>query len=418
RSSDLIVLGNHYFTVDVNRADGSTIVSGDSRDQFGDQFVKLVQDGEGRYYIAVTASEDYQSVRITHELNSLVGLGKVATMDVYNMCHETAPEFCDQARFVSYDGSGLSLSLDLADITEGGVINPHYVIDENTSNYSTINLGVAGIGASVYQNIYFNGPSKDTDKLRIRVQLDNPGLLNLDLIGSYRVKLFHGGEEVYNESLEDGLINNIDLLGLLNSGGIQELTLEPGVVFDRVQFGQETVVAINTGAPLRLYEVSRISEDCPDPTFEEPPFIEPFCAEELIDAENVDNLENLFNGNHNSYATIRSDAGLVGGVFGHNGFVELGYGSTNVNGGTTSYIRIDTDETLLQTLLSGSLGEALSSIVGSVILGHHYFEVEVKDANGDPVVTGSSSNMFSASNGAIKIVQDAEGRFYLAITPT
>src|SRR5699024_4079508 len=101
-----------------------------------------------------------------------------------------------------------------------------------------------------------------------------------------------------------------------------------------------------------------------------------------------------------------------------NGFVELGYGSTNVNGGTTSYIRIDTDETLLQTLLSGSLGEALSSIVGSVILGHHYFEVEVKDANGDPVVTGSSSNMFSASNGAIKIVQDAEGRFYLAITPT
>src|SRR5699024_1706604 len=90
-----IVLGNHYFTVDVNRADGSTIVSGDSRDQFGDQFVKLVQDGEGRYYIAVTASEDYQSVRITHELNSLVGLGKVATMDVYNMCHETAPEFCD-----------------------------------------------------------------------------------------------------------------------------------------------------------------------------------------------------------------------------------------------------------------------------------------------------------------------------------
>src|SRR5699024_66587 len=45
-----VALGNHYFTVDVNRADGSTIVSGDSRDQFGDQFVKLVQDGEGRYY--------------------------------------------------------------------------------------------------------------------------------------------------------------------------------------------------------------------------------------------------------------------------------------------------------------------------------------------------------------------------------
>src|SRR5690606_11167584 len=358
-------LGNHYFTVDVKRADGSIIVSGDSRDQFGDQSVKLVQDAEGRFYIAVTADEAYQSVRVTHELSSLVGLGRTATMDVYNMCHETAPEFCDQARFVSYDGSGISLSLDLIDITEGGVINPHYVIDQNTSNYATINLGVAGIGASIYQNIYFNGPSQTTDKLRLRVQLDQPGLLNLDLIGSYRVKLYNGGDLVYNEPLQDGLLNNIDLLTLLNSGGIQELTLAPEVIFDRVQFGLESIASINTGAPLRLYEVSRISDDCPDPTFEEPPFVDPFCATQLIDAENVDNLENLFNGNHNSYATIRSDAGIGGGIFGHNGFVELGYGTTNVDGGITSFIRIDTDETLLETLLSGSLGEALADIVGS-----------------------------------------------------
>src|SRR5690606_41010450 len=139
-----------------------------------------------------TADEEYQSVRITHELNSFVGLGKTATMDVYGMCHETAPEFCDQARFVSYDGSGISLSLDLTDITEGGVINPHYVIDQNTSNYATINLGVAGIGDSIYQNIYFNGPSQNTDKRRLRVQLAQPGLSHLDLIGSYQASLKPG----------------------------------------------------------------------------------------------------------------------------------------------------------------------------------------------------------------------------------
>src|SRR5690606_28815660 len=185
-----VVLGNHYFVVEVKRADGTTILSRNSGDQFGDQSVKLVQDAEGRYYIAVTAPEAYQSVRITHELNSIVGLGKTATMDVYGMCHESAPEFCDQARFVSFDGSGISLSLDVTDITKGGVINPHYVIDQNTSNYSTINLGVVGVGSTLYQNIYFNGPSQTTDKLRLRVQLDQPGLLNLDLIGSYRVKLF------------------------------------------------------------------------------------------------------------------------------------------------------------------------------------------------------------------------------------
>src|SRR5690606_32278031 len=185
----------------------------------------------------------------------------------------------------------------------------------------------------------------------------------------------------------------------------------------RVQFGLETVVAINTGAPLRLYEVSRISDDCPDPTFEEPPFVDPFCATELIDAEYVDNLENLFNGNHNSYATIRSNTGIALGIGAYDGFVELGYAGGNVPAGTTSYIRIDTDATLLETLLSGSLGGALSNIVGNIVLGDHYFEVEVRDAASNPIVSGSSNNMFSAANGAIRIVQDAEGRYFLAITP-
>src|SRR5699024_5837242 len=102
---------------------------------------------------------------------------------------------------------------------------------------------------------------------------------------------------------------------------------------------------------------------------------------------------------------------------GYDGFVELGYGTDNVDAGTISYIRIDTDETLLENLLGGSLGDVLSTIVGNVVLGDHFFEVEVKDASGNPVVSGSSSNMFSASDGAIKIVQDAQGRYYLAIAP-
>src|SRR3546814_17712559 len=88
-----VVLGNHYFTVDVNRADGSTIVSGDSRDQFGDQSIKLVQDAEGRYYIAVTADEEYKSIRVTHELNSVVGLGETATKIGRASCRERVCQY-------------------------------------------------------------------------------------------------------------------------------------------------------------------------------------------------------------------------------------------------------------------------------------------------------------------------------------
>ena len=415
---DGLLLGDQYFTVDVKRADGTTIHTGSSKDLFATQFVKVVQDGEGRFYVAVTANEEYKSVRITHTLGSIVGLGRIATMDVYNMCHESAPEFCDQARFVSYDGAGLNLSIDVLDLAKGGVLNPHYVIDDNNSNFSTISLGAVGVGASIYQNIYFNGESKATDELRLRVKMETGATLNVDILGSYRVKLYRGGNEVYDESLQSGVINNLDLLSLLNSGAEQELIIKPGVVFDRVQFGLTSIVALTTGAPMRLYEVTRLSNECQDPTVVDPPFVDPVCigVDGVLSHNNVDNVEKLTDGNHNSYATINSKGGVLldGGYEGH---VELGYGAADIAGGITTYIRIDTDPTLLQSLLGGSLGNLLGKVLGNVILGDHFFEVEVKDKDGNPVVSGSSSDMFSASNGAIRIVQDSEGRYYLAITP-
>lgn len=416
---DGLLLGDQYFTVDVKREDGTTIHTGSSKDLFATQFVKVVQDGEGRFYVAVTANEAYKSVRVTHTLGSIVGLGKIATMDVYNMCHESAPEFCDQARFVSYDGSGLNLSIDALDLTKGGVLNPHYVIDANNSNYSTISLGAVGVGASIYQNIHFNGDSKATDELRLRVKMETGATLNVDLLGSYRVKLYRGGNEVYNESLQSGIINNLDLLSLLNSGSEQELIIKPGVVFDRVQFGLTSIVALTTGAPMRLYEVTRLSNECQDPTIVDPPFVDPVCigVDGVLSHSNVDNIGKLTDGNHNSYATINSYGGSLLGGGSYEGHVELGYGAADIAGGITTYIRIDTDPTLLQSLLGGSLGGLLGKVLGNVILGDHFFEVEVKDKDGNPVVSGSSSDMFSASNGAIRIVQDSEGRYYLAITP-
>src|SRR5690606_37046342 len=214
-------------------ANGNQIYNASSVDGFSDQAVKVVKDANGRFYIAVTADVPYQSVRITHGLAALIGGNNTATMNVYSMCRETEFNPCEQATFTSFDGSGLTL--DLLDISKGGIFNSQYAIDENSSNYSTINLGVAGVGATVYQNIYFKTKSAATDSLRLRVQLDQPGILNVDLAGSYRIKLFNGDDEVYNQPLQSSLINNLDLLGLLNTGGIIQLTIAPGVVYDRVQ---------------------------------------------------------------------------------------------------------------------------------------------------------------------------------------
>src|SRR5690606_4713538 len=141
-------------------------------------------------------------------------------------------------------------------------------------------------------------------------------------------------------NLQGGLINNIDLLALFNSGGIAALEFEPTGTFDRVDIGVETLVSLNVAAePLRVYSVTRFGDTCPEP-FEESPFDVPVCATVLIDAENADDIQNLFDGNYATFATLNSGAtSLLGLGSNLEGFVELGY-NHDVLAGTTSYIRI------------------------------------------------------------------------------
>src|SRR5690606_15763759 len=250
-----------------------------------------------------------------------------------------------------------------------------------------------------------------------RIQVPH-ALLNVDLLGAYRVYLYNGDDEVYDATLQDALGNGVALLCLLNAGGKVNVEFEPGVdvTYDRVRFEVSSVVGLGIGNPVRLYSVYRISDACPDPEFEPSPFSA--CADVIADgAENVDDIQNLTDGNHNSYATIRSDAGLVAGIGAYSGHVELGY-SAVVPAGTSSYIRIGYEEEILSALLAGSLGGAVNDLLNGVALGDHYFNVIVKDENGTEVVSGSSDDLFEDANGQIRLVQDTKGRYYLEIRPT
>src|SRR5690606_23698787 len=124
-----VALGDHYFTVTPKTAGGADIYTASSQTGFGDQDVRVVQDASGRFYIAFTADQAYQSVRIDHSLAALIGVDNTATMHVFSMCRETAFDLCEQATFTDFDGEGIAL--DLVDITKGGVFNPQHVLDGN-----------------------------------------------------------------------------------------------------------------------------------------------------------------------------------------------------------------------------------------------------------------------------------------------
>ena len=412
-----LLLGNQYFEIEAKNGTQS-VLKDDSRAAFANTskgVITVVEDNIGRVYLAITPSADYNRIRITNHVTAVLPTGKKASLDVYNACFEIGTDACFPANFTSYKGGGVDLSL--ADLSTTGVTNPYRAISANSSEYSEINLGVVGVAANVYQTIYFNKPSQPNDKVKIRLQLEPSSALSLDVLGGYKVKFYNGNTQVGSDyTLQSGLINNIDLLALFKSGGIATLEFEPTGTFDRVDIGVESIASLNVAAePMRVYSVVRYGDTCPEP-FEESPFVLPECATMLIDAENADDVQNLFDGNYATFATLNSGAGTLLGLGGqYEGFVELGY-DHDVPAGTTSYIRIEMEGTLLEKLVGGSLGNVVSGLLNNLVLGDHYFEVDVKH-DGTSIATANSKDASAGGNSDIRIVRDKDGRYYIAVTP-
>lgn len=418
-----ILLGDQYIRVIVKDDGGNQIGSTHtSQSGLNTEFVRLVKDAEGRFYLAITAAHPYRSIRLEYNHTALVGGMGASSIKVYGMCRETQVDLCEQATFTSWDGSGIAL--DIANLTNGGVADPQFAIDSDNSNYSTLNLGVVGLDSWVSQTVYFKSKSSTNDSLRVRLQLRNPGILNVDLLGEAKLKLYNGETLVYNQPLSAGIINNLDLLALINTGGVQSLTFFPNVIYDRAKLEINSLAGLNISAPVHLYEMSRIAQGCADPNFMAPPYRSPMCADVIetgLDGNNaphtysVDNIANAIDGNHNSYASIRSGAGVIFGLGEVEGKLTMGY-QADVPAGTVSYIRIAENRGLLEALLSGSLGDVVGGLVNGIALGNHYFTIEVQDAGGNNLVSGSSETAFDTSQGKIKIVQDKDGRYYIALT--
>jgi len=135
-------------------------------------------------------------------------------------------------------------------------------------------------------------------------------------------------------------------------------------------------------------------------------------ANSVIYSDNVKNPQNaiIF---EDSFATLNSNSGLVLGLGAKTGILELSYPET-LSAGTTSYIRLDFEDDILNTLLQGSLGELIADISSTLILGNHYFRIQPK-FNNSVLATYATDSFESDSN--FRIVTDNMGNYYAAITP-
>ncbi|MEX0363303.1 MAG: gliding motility-associated C-terminal domain-containing protein, partial [Allomuricauda sp.] len=131
--------------------------------------------------------------------------------------------------------------------------------------------------------------------------------------------------------------------------------------------------------------------------------------------DEVDFSSNAIDGNLSTNADIRASTGILVGVGAYSGHLELEFPSL-LDQNTTSYLKLNTEDDLLPYLLGGSLGELLSDIAGTVLIGNQEFTVTVK-SDDTPVLEESSNDTNAFSDDLLRVVTDVNNDYFLAIAP-
>jgi hypothetical protein len=247
-----VLIGNQEFTVRAKN-NNSVVLTGNSQvasDFTGDR-LRVITDPAGDYYLMITPNAAYNRIRLTNRVGALLGLGNVKNLDVYEAFYVSDPANCGNAAFTSFSGSGITL--DLLQLGEAGVENPQNAIDASSTNYSTLSLGVLGVGSTVEQTIYFEGASDAADQFSLRIRLAQT-LLDLNVANSISVICSSGGTVVQTQSVQTLL--TLNLLSL-QGGQITTIPISPGASIDRITVRFSSLVGASVTQNLDLFGVVR-----------------------------------------------------------------------------------------------------------------------------------------------------------------
>ena len=114
-----------------------------------------------------------------------------------------------------------------------------------------------------------------------------------------------------------------------------------------------------------------------------------------------------------TYSRMYANPGLAFGLVGYKAELELRFGEL-VPANTTTYIRIEGEESLLQSLLGGSLGDLISKVVGSLLYGNQEIIIDARTSSGSVL---SRSSIAGFDTDRVRLVTDESGNYFIAIKP-
>lgn len=250
----LALVGNQEFVVEAKQ-NGTTVLSGNSANpvDFSGESLKIVVNQFSETFIAITPTMDYNSIRITNHVGSLIGLSTTKTLRLYSAHYVVDAPPCNYPTYTSYDASGLTV--DLIQLTGAGATNIHRTIDQDMMSYSELSLGTVSTPAYIEQKAYFEGVSSPVDIFGVRFQV-SPELALLNLATNIRIRAQQGTVVIYDEPL--GNIITPQMLDSLVNGDIVTLYFQPNLPVDRVILHLDAFLGLNIDQFLNFHEVFKI----------------------------------------------------------------------------------------------------------------------------------------------------------------
>lgn len=250
----VLLSGNQEFVVQAKN--GATVVlQGNSANpnDFAGELLKVVVNEFNETFLAITPQQDYQSIRITTLIGSLIGVNTSKSMRVYDPYYVPNALECGRPTYTSYDANGITL--DLLQLNAGAT-DIHKAIDSDMNSFSQLSLGVVTVPSWIEQKVYFEGLSNPNDMFGIRLRV-NPTLNIIDL-GAAIVIRGQNGAITESTATLNSLLTPQDVDSLLN-GDPTTVYFQPGSPVDRIGIRYSSLLGISLDQFLEVYEIFKIA---------------------------------------------------------------------------------------------------------------------------------------------------------------
>lgn len=243
-----VLAGKHEFLVEAKLNAAAAVLSGNSAvlGQFATERLRIVQNSAGEYLIRITPDQQYNRIKLTSKVGSaLLNLGQTRQLSVYDAYYISGSALCSEALYTSYSATSI-LSL-----TNTNVTNPQNVLTASTSDFSVLTVGLLGVGPSIEQTVYYEGPSNATDVFGVRLSA-SASLLSLGIASNVSVIASYQGTAVQTKTLAELItLNALTMTG----GQITTLYMSPGSAVDRITVRLSSVAGV--AQSLNFYGVTK-----------------------------------------------------------------------------------------------------------------------------------------------------------------